>query len=214
VNAAEGLIAVVMLCGIMIDLIFLNQMTFDEFRRHQTDEFLAFRKALTLETDRGCALFAAAYLDKALSDLLYVSLVEHKKLEEDLFEGTAPLSSFSARIKFAFYLGKISAVCRADLDTIRKIRNDFAHNATLISFDTQSIADHCRNLAFSYHQKAGQPRGHFTAAASGILAKLHILTLKSVAPAEVPDDRPSEAEKEKGRKQAEEALLPFSGVPD
>lgn len=186
-------------------------MTVEEFRRHQTEEFLAFRRALTQETDRGCALFTAAYLDKALSDLLYVSLVEHNKMEDDLFKGEAPLSAFSARIKFAFYLGKISAVCRADLDTIRKIRNDFAHDARLISFNTQSIADRCRNLAFSYHQKEGDPRGHFTSAASGILAKLHILTLTSAAPVEVPDDRPSEAEKEKGRKQAEEAFSKGSG---
>lgn len=28
----------------------------------------SFRKALTSESDRGCALFAAAYLDKSLSD--------------------------------------------------------------------------------------------------------------------------------------------------
>lgn len=181
-------------------------MTVEEFRKHQTVEFLAFLRTLTQETDRGCALFAAAYLDKVLSDLLYVSLVEHRKVEEDLFEGTAPLSAFSSRIKFAFYLGKISAVCRADLDTIRKIRNDFAHSATLVSFDTQSVADRCRNLAFSYHQKDDRPRGHFTAAASGILAKLHALTLTSVAPAEIPDDRPSEAEKDKGRKQADEVL--------
>ncbi len=43
-------------------------MIVEEFRKHQTEECLAFRRALTQETDRGCGLFAAAYLDnKALS---------------------------------------------------------------------------------------------------------------------------------------------------
>lgn len=168
---------------------------------------MAFRKALTSESDRGCALFAAAYLDSALSDLLYVSLVKHKKLEEDLFENAGPLASFSSRIKFAFYLGKISAVCRGDLDTIRRIRTDFAHQATLISFDSRSVADRCSNLAFSYHLTVSRHRGQFTAAASGILAKIHAASLRSIAPQELSDDRPSEAEKEAGRKQAEAISL-------
>ncbi len=68
----------------------------------------SFRKSLTSESDRGCALFAAAYLDVSLSDLLYVSLVGNKNIEKDLFEGTAPLSTFSSRIKLAYYLGLIS----------------------------------------------------------------------------------------------------------
>ena len=94
-----------------------------EFLKKQLREFVAFRRALTDESDRGCALFAAAYLDKALSDVLFLSLVENKKIEAELFEGNAPLATFSSRIKLAFYLGKISTACRSDLETIRKIRD-------------------------------------------------------------------------------------------
>jgi DNA-binding MltR family transcriptional regulator len=173
--------------------------TVDQFLKKQAAEFLAFRRSLTNESDRGCALFAAAYLDKALSDLLYLSLARDKRIEKDLFEGTAPLSSFSARIKLAFYLGKISKECRADLDTIRGIRNEFAHHAQLISFDAQSIADRCRNLQFSYHDRVDRPRGHFTAAVSKILAILQTTGLNSIAPLVKPDDRPTEAEKENAR---------------
>ena len=92
----------------------------------------SFRKALTSESDRGCVLLAAAYLDKSLSDLLYVSLVENKNIEKDLFDGTAPLATFSSRIKLAYYLGLISEACRRDLDTIRRIRNDFGHDPEMI----------------------------------------------------------------------------------
>jgi hypothetical protein len=64
----------------------------------QQEKVTAFRKALI---DRGCALFAAAYLDASLSDLLYVCLVSNESIETDLFEGTAPLATFSSRIKVA-----------------------------------------------------------------------------------------------------------------
>ena len=89
-----------------------------EFLQKRKEEFFAFRQALSKESDRGCALFAAAYLDSALSDLLFLSFVESKKIEDDLFEGNAPLSAFSSRIKMAFYLGRISAECRAVLEQL------------------------------------------------------------------------------------------------
>lgn len=182
----------------------------EQFLKAQLADFLAFRKALTQESDRGCALFAAAYLDKALSDLLYLSLVTDKRVEKDLFDGNAPLSAFSSRIKLAYYLGKISKECRADLDTIRGIRNDFAHDARIISFEDQSLADRCRNLQFSYHEKKDvRPRAHFTAATCGLLAMIQSTGLQSVAPTVKADDSPSEAAKVEARKQALDALAEF-----
>jgi hypothetical protein len=169
-------------------------------------EFLAFRRALTDESDRGCALFAAAYLDAALEGLLRASVLEGKKVDEELFEGASPIATFSGRIKLAYYLGWISAEFRSDLETIRKIRNDFAHDATILSFDTQSIADRCRNLGFSYHEPAARPRAHFTSVASRLVVTIHGLTIKAKRPTPKPDDRPSEEEKMAARKQAQAAL--------
>ena len=169
-------------------------------------EFVAFRRALSEESDRGCALFAAAYLDAALENLFRSSVLEGKKIDEELFEGSSPLATFSGRIKLAYYLGLISAEFRADLETVRKIRNDFAHDATLLSFETQSIADRCRNLGFSYQEPTARPRAHFTAAASGLVATIHGLTIKAKRPTPKSDDRPSDKEKATARKRAEAAL--------
>lgn len=177
-----------------------------EVLQKQYAEFVAFRRALSEESDRGCALFAAAYLDSALEGLFRSSVVEGKKIDEELFEGSSPLATFSGRIKLAYYLGLISAEFRADLETIRKIRNDFAHDATLLSFETQSIADRCRNLGFSYQEPTARPRAHFTAAASGLVATIHGLTIKAKRPTPKPDDRPSEKEKATARKRAEAAV--------
>lgn len=180
-------------------------------------EFIAFRRALTDESDRGCALFAAAYLDTALVNLCRASLLESKKIDEELFAGTSPLATFSGRIKLAFYLGLISSEFRADLETIRKIRNEFAHDATILSFDTQAIADRCRNLGFSYHEPKASPREHFTAAASGLVALIDSLTVGVRRPEPKPDDRPSDKDKAYARANAnlaaEAALEPAVGKP-
>lgn len=165
----------------------------------QIQKVVQFHQALTSESDRGCALFAAAYLDVCLSDLLRVSLVENKNIDKDLFDGTAPLSGFSSRIKLAYYLGLISRNCRRDLDIVRGIRNDFAHQPEIISFESQSIRDRCKNLSFSYQEKDADPRSHFTAAVMGVLTNIHIATLTTTRHAEKPDDTPSEEDKKRPR---------------
>ena len=170
-------------------------MTPEEFIKKRAEDVQAFRAALTKETDRGCALFASSYLDKGLSDLLYCALAADKKIENDLFEGNAPLASFSARIKMAFYLGKISKVERRDLDLIRKIRNEFAHNADAIDFYEGKIKNQCAELSFSYHNKDYQPRGHFLAACLGLLANIYNETMLCQAPKIKADNAPSEKAK-------------------
>lgn len=109
------------------------------------------------ESDRGCALFAAAYLDMALGKLLRACFVQSNKLNEDLFVGQNPLSTFSSMTKFAFYLGKISASERKDLDTIRLIRNELAHNAKKLTFTDQAINMRCGNLVHNSRDKGAQP---------------------------------------------------------
>ena len=170
-------------------------MTPEKFVKRRADEVKVFRTALTKETDRGCALFASSYLDKALSDLLLCALAYDKKIKNDLFNGNAPLASFSARIKLAYYLGKISNVERRDLDLIRKIRNDLAHNADPIDFKEPKIKSQCGELSFSYHDKDHRPRGHFTAACLGLLANIHNETLLCQAPPIKADNAPSEEKK-------------------
>lgn len=46
---------------------------------------------LTKNSDRSYPLFAAAYLDNSLSDLLYLSLVTEKRIESEVFKENVPL---------------------------------------------------------------------------------------------------------------------------
>ncbi|GAD88421.1 hypothetical protein VHA01S_005_00230 [Vibrio halioticoli NBRC 102217] len=83
-------------------------MNSEEYLKQLVEKRKALRSELAKESDRGCALYATSYIDSALSDLLYCALATDKKIEKELFDGTAPLSTFSARINMAYYLGKIS----------------------------------------------------------------------------------------------------------
>jgi hypothetical protein len=180
----------------------------------QQEKLAAFRKVLTAESDRGCALFAAAYLDASLSDLLYVSLVCDKSIENELFKGTAPLATFSSRITMAYYLGLISPACRRELDIIRAVRNGFAHNLDVISFTTPSVRDRCRSLAFSYHEKQNDPRDDFNASVLAMLAHIHAAILTTVPHTVRLEDTPSSEAKAEHRKLVEEIARLLSEPPD
>jgi len=89
------------------------------------DQVIRFRLSLEVETDRGCALMAGAYLDSELKKLLKNHLVSNEKIQDELFELSRPLGTFSSRIDPAYLLGLIGPQAHRDLHLIRKIRNDF-----------------------------------------------------------------------------------------
>ncbi|MEO7494793.1 MAG: MltR family transcriptional regulator, partial [Massilia sp.] len=133
----------------------------------------AFRVALREESDRGCALFAVAYLDDALAKLLKTRFVDGPNMDEDLFGAQAPMSTFSSRIKIAFYLGKIEAHRKSNLDTLRKIRNYFAHHANVVNFHDQNIRDRCNNLIVEEKYRELGGREKFVVVTSGLLGSIH-----------------------------------------
>jgi DNA-binding MltR family transcriptional regulator len=101
---------------------------------------------LTKADPRATALMSAAWLDDALFSVLKAYLSRDSKLADQMLAFDAPLGSFGARIKFAYLLGLISSEVRQDLDTIRTIRNDFAHVREPMSFKDHSVKDRCRNF--------------------------------------------------------------------
>ena len=137
------------------------------------DEVITFRLTLTPETDRGCALMAAAYLDDQLEALLRrVLLVDTKALDE-LLSGLGPLATFSSRIELCYLLGLIPAQCRRDLHEIRRIRNRFAHETEPLTFDQPPIANWCAELSYSAQPTSARARAKFTNAALGLCAVIH-----------------------------------------
>jgi DNA-binding MltR family transcriptional regulator len=149
---------------------------------------LRFRKTLSQETDRGCAMIAAAFLDSELATLLRHSLVQDERAQAEFLTGkNGPLGSFSSRIDAAYLLGKMSLAVHRELHLIRRIRNEFGHDPEPITFNHAPIASRCRELRYSPHKGSASPRGHFTSSACGILAAIHVADMSSQPPV-VPKD--------------------------
>lgn len=95
---------------------------------------------LRSESDRGVALLGAAYLDTALKSLLEASLAGGRAVADKLLNiPDAPLGTFSARIAMAYGLGHIGPNYFQALESIREIRNVFAHFRRSLTFEDPEI---------------------------------------------------------------------------
>jgi DNA-binding MltR family transcriptional regulator len=133
-----------------------------------------FRSSLNHESDRGCALMAAAYLDDRLAALLKSYFVDDSKVADELLGQSGPLGTFSARIDVAYSIGLLSHVERRALHLIRKIRNDFGHVPEPLSFTTQTIAEKCKHLESMSFVKRSTHKAMFTGAVMAVLAALNV----------------------------------------
>ena len=101
------------------------------------------------ESDRAAAVLAGCYLDEMLGLLLKKFLIQDAKLIEKYILGNSPsvaIDSFAKKSRIAYALGLLRKVEYSDIDTVRRIRNEFAHQIHGLSFETQKINDLCFNL--------------------------------------------------------------------
>jgi hypothetical protein len=131
------------------------------------------RRSLLNESDRGCALAGAAFLESALGALLRTYLLDDPKVADELFAGTGPLATFSARIDLAYALGLVGAHGRRDMHLIRKVRNEFAHEPGTPSFDDAPIAARCRELHADVWDEGLSSRKRFVRALLGSVGRIH-----------------------------------------
>jgi hypothetical protein len=142
----------------------------DLFKLNEIGEF---RKTLDEETDRGVALMSAAFLEGELETLLREYFINDKAVVGEFFSFNGSCGTFSSKIDMCYLLGLIGKRARRDFHLIRKIRNDFGHTATPLSFESQQISNRCKEL---YYDAVGidvSPRVKFTRVAVGILAFIH-----------------------------------------
>jgi mannitol operon repressor len=108
--------------------------------------FSEFLQEFQKETDRGAALVGAALLDSRMQRLV-LSHFSDKRIAEGLLSGgNAPLGSLGVRLKLAFSLGLITQLEYKECDTIRKIRNEFAHQVHGLTFSDPRLAGLASNL--------------------------------------------------------------------
>lgn len=137
-------------------------------------EFLEFLPELNKESDRGQALISCSYLDELLRQTLLAFFIEDDNSNR-LVEGfNAPLGTFSTRLSAAFALGLISEREFKECNTLRRIRNRFAHHVQA-SFDMQEIRDLCQNLTYAaqdYGTVTVDIRSRYSTAAIALILNL------------------------------------------
>jgi DNA-binding MltR family transcriptional regulator len=138
-------------------------------------EFQAFTNEFNNETDRGAALIAASIFDDRLKSILQAFLFE-SKASGKLTEGfNAPLGTFSSRLSAAYALGLLFEDEYRDIDTIRKIRNEFGHSWQAVTFKKDKIIALCKNLSWRGNpdeEKTATPRTRFNLAVSLLIVSL------------------------------------------
>jgi hypothetical protein len=101
--------------------------------------------------DRAAAIVAATILEAALESRLRAELPDLKIKEkatllDRMFSGSGPIATFSSQINLGYMLKIYDESAWRDMDRIRGIRNDFAHETGIGSFSVESVRDRCFNL--------------------------------------------------------------------
>jgi Mannitol repressor len=104
------------------------------------------------ESDRGCVLVSASFLDENLKNLLK-QILKRKKLSnnkiKDLTNANGPLGTFSSRIVMSYVFDIISCEVYENLEIIRAIRNDFAHSSDRTDFSQSDLETRVRSMKSS-----------------------------------------------------------------
>ena len=115
--------------------------------------FQEFNRVLAEESDRSIILLAAAWIDEFLK---YKFLNEfskgNSKAREQLFSSNGPFATFSGKLNAAFCAGWIDADVYHDVQVIRKIRNDCAHNVNPISLNDEHIRKLLENFRVPHRE--------------------------------------------------------------
>ena len=99
------------------------------------DCFSSLSNELTRESDRGSVLLAVCWMDKQLTCLIQTFLIDPKG-DQDTFLKTV---NFSQKIQLAYRLGLIRDDTYSSLELYRRLRNEFAHLSSPLTFKTTSV---------------------------------------------------------------------------
>jgi hypothetical protein len=141
------------------------------------EDLAKFVEELKRETDRGLPLVAAALIDERLKETLRAFFRESSTSSKLLDTVNAPLGTFSSRNHTCHALSLIDDHEYAEIELIRKIRNEFAHERHGMSFQTERVKGLCSSLSSDLPEgegyATGDPRFRFTNSAVSIVLRLY-----------------------------------------
>ena len=117
-------------------------------------------------SDRAAAIVGATILEARLDERLRhvmrdLAIKSGQTLHDRMFNNSGALATFSARINIAYMCGIYNESVWRDLNLIRDLRNDFAHQTAIGSFKDQSVVARCANLkACELHFRTAQAGDH------------------------------------------------------
>jgi len=112
------------------------------------EEQTAARAELLEGTDRSSALIGCALVDTTLVSAIATRLVAmtEREFEAFFYSSEGPCASFAARIKLGKAIGIYGQKVTTMLDSIRRVRNAFAHCVKPLRFDNGLICNECAKL--------------------------------------------------------------------
>ena len=108
---------------------------------------------------RATAVVGGAFVEEHLTLLLKSRMIQDEKVTKERFAPGRAFGDFGAKVDLGYLIGLYSKRAHKELTTIRHIRNDFAHQFELNSFDRPDIRDRCENLTLSQSKIVKAIRG-------------------------------------------------------
>jgi hypothetical protein len=148
-----------------------------DMRLADVKDLANFVDELKRETDRGLPLVGAALIDDRLQETLRSFFCEGRTSSKLLDLANAPLGTFSSRIQACYALGLIDDHEFAEIELIRKVRNEFAHANHGTSFQTERVKGLCSTLSSDLPEGENypthEPRFRFINAVVSIVLRLY-----------------------------------------
>lgn len=116
------------------------------FKKDVVSKDVAIIQELETASDRVVGIIMAAVLEDVLGRALKSWMIEDEKIQGEMFGSSGPLGTFSSKINLGLLLGMYSKMAWKELDTIRKIRNEFAHEIETSDFSTLRVRSLAQTL--------------------------------------------------------------------
>jgi hypothetical protein len=108
---------------------------------------------------RATAVVGSAFVEEHLTYALKRGMVKDNEVAEKMFATGRACGDFGAKIDLGYLIGVYSKQAHKELTNIRRIRNDFAHQLEVNSFDRDDMRDRCASLTLSQSKIVKAIRG-------------------------------------------------------
>lgn len=114
------------------------------------DEMVAIDELYYRASDRAVGIVVGSIIEMRVTALLKDAMIKDsvlgRSVHSKMFHSSGPLGSFASKIWLAYLLKLVSEQAFCDLENMKKIRNLFAHDISIGSFEVPTVADRCKNF--------------------------------------------------------------------